>query len=958
LATTCPKCRFENPDDTFFCGKCATPLPATPGKNSEALTKTIGEIGRDLSNGTLIATKYRILAKLGAGGMGEVYRAEDLSLNRQVAIKVLPEVFASDQERLARFQREAKVLASLNHPDIAAIYGVEEADGKHFLVLELVEGETLAERLSRDALSLEETLEICRQITEGLEGAHEKGIIHRDLKPANVKITPEGKVKILDFGLAKALVEGTTAMDIANSPTITANMTQPGVILGTAAYMSPEQATGKQVDKRADIWAFGCILYECLTGKRAFSGDTVTETIAAILKGEPNWDLLPADTPGSVRAVLRRSLQKDPRERLRDIADARIDMNEPIFEMPIPEPAKRRPAAPWISALIGAALIAGVLLGLVMMKLLHFQHSPPLPLVKATIKLETGLWLDGMRSYFDLQRPSRTAMAVSNDGKFLVYCASEPGPQAKPKLFLRRIGELEAKPIGGTEGGVNPFLSPNDKWVGFWSDRKLMKVPIDGGVPAELCDALDMISGASWGPDNSIVFCPGTRSGINRVSADGGKPEALTKPSIERGEWGHHLPVYLPDGNGVLFTVVEHGWDPRPDVAVLDIKTGKWKALVEDAADARYVPTGHLVFLRRGTLMAVPFDLHNLILIGQPVPVIENVMHSLFSLAGTRNTDAGQFSISGSGSLLFATGGPLPPSEDSLEWVDMKGLTQPVTSLKLPFWGPRLSPEGGRITYNTWGESAQIRVYDLILGTNSRLTTEGFGSPALWTGDGKRIFFSVIQSARSKLFWRPADGSAPMELLLESDDAISPQSLSPEGEILTTCKSNPESGTDIFLFHVRERRLTPFLNSQYFEGFPEFSPDGHWIAYSSDESGRPEVYVTRFPGPQGKWQVSSEGGTESVWARDGRQLFFRRKDQVWAVDIRTDGDFQHGKPRLLFEQPGFVTGNPIRSFDLSQDGKRFLMAKFGTRTSTPVTEMVLVQNWFEELKRLVPAGKK
>jgi serine/threonine-protein kinase len=953
----CPKCHADNPDTSRFCGNCATQL-TKDGQPSPALKKTLESSAYMLTKGSVVAGKYRVLEEIGRGGMGVVYMAEDTKLIRKVAIKVLPEIFTADPERLARFEREARVLASLNHPNIAAIYGVEEADGKRFLVLELVEGETVAERLSRGALTLEETREICRQITEGLEGAHDKGIIHRDLKPANVKITPEGKVKILDFGLAKALVEGSTAMDIAHSPTITANMTQPGVILGTAAYMSPEQATGKQVDKRADIWAFGCILYECLTGKRAFPGDTVTEVIAAILRGEPDWGSLPADTPGSVRAVLRRSLQKDPRERLRDIADARIDMSEPIFEMPIPEPAKRRPAAPWLSVLIGASLIAGILLGLAMMKYLHLRHSPPLPLVKATIKVEPGLWLDGMRSYFNLQRPSRTAMAVSSDGKFLVYCASEPGPQAKPRLYLRRIDELEARPIKGTEGGVNPFLSPDDKWVGFWSDRKLMKVPIEGGVPAELCDALDMISGASWGPDNNIVFCPGTRSGINRVSADGGKPEALTKPSKERGEWGHHLPVYLPDGNGVLFTVVEQGWDPRPCVAVLDIKTGKWKALLEDAADARYVPTEHLVFLRRGTLMAVPFDPRNLMLIGQPVPVIENIMHSLFSLGSTFNTDAGQFSISGSGSLLFATGGPLPPSEDSLEWVDMKGLTQPVASLRLPFWGPRLSPEGGRITYNTWGESAQIRVYDLILETNSRLTTEGFGSPALWTGDGKRIFFSVIQSARSKLFWRPADGSAPMELLLESDDVISPQSLSPDGEILTTCKSNPEGGTDIFLFHVRERRLTPFLNSQYFEGFPEFSPDGHWIAYSSDESGRREVYVQRFPGPGGKWQVSSEGGTESVWARDRRQLFYRRQDQVWAVDIKTDGDFQHGKPRLLFEQPGFVSGNPIRSFDLSKDGQRFLMAKFGPRTPTPVTEMILVQNWFEELKRLVPAGKK
>jgi serine/threonine-protein kinase len=953
----CPKCHSDNPDTSRFCSNCATAL--TQAGQPPPLTKTLDSPAYVLTKGSLVAGKYRVREEIGRGGMGVVYEAEDTKLARRVAIKVLPEIFTADPERLARFEREARVLASLNHPNIAAIYGVEEADDKRFLVLELVEGETLAERLSRGALTLEETLDVCRQIAEGLEGAHEKGIIHRDLKPSNVKITPERKVKILDFGLAKALHDQVSEVDISKSPTITADMTEPGVILGTAAYMSPEQATGRPVDKRADIWAFGCILFECLAGKRAFAGDTVTESLAAILRGEPDWDSLPADTPGNVRTVLRRCLQKDSRERLRDIGDARIEMTETISEMPIPELAKRRLATPWLSVFICAALIAGILIGLVMVKYLHLQPRPSLPLVRATIKVEPGLWLDGMRSEFNLQRPSRRAMVISSDGKFLVYCASEPGPQAKPMLYLRKINELEARPIRGTDGGVNPFLSPDDEWVGFWSDRKLMKVPINGGVPAALCDVPDMISGASWGPNNSIVFCPGTDEiGINRVSADGGLPEALTKPNKEQGEWSHHLPVYLPYGNGVLFTVVEHGWDPRPHVAALDLKTSKWKTLLEDAADARYVSTGHLVFLRRGTLMAAPFDPRSLRLIGHPVPVIENIMQSLYSVSNTINTDAGQFSISGSGLLLYATGGPFPDSGDSLEWVDMKGSTQSVTSLKLPFWGPRLSPEGGRIAYSTMGKSLLIRIYDLILGTNSRLTLEGQAGGVVWTADGKRIFFTITRSGRSQICWQPADGSLPMEPLVKSDKGIWPQSLSPDGEVLTTCTVNPETGADIFLLHVRERRLTPFLNSQFDERFPEFSPDGHWIAYSSNESGRQEIYIQRFPGPGGKWQISSEGGTESLWAEDGKQLFYRWQDQVWAVDIETDGDFKSGTPRLLFEQLGFVFGDNIRSFDLSKDGKRFLMARFGSRKPTPVTEMILVQNWFEELKRLVPTEKK
>jgi len=953
MATKCPKCQFDNPTDTRFCGNCAAPLHPTPAKTPEALTKSTGESKRDFANGSIIAAKYRILTKLGAGGMGEVYRAEDLSLNRQVAIKVLPDIFAGDPERVARFQQEARVLASLNHPNIAAIYSVEEADGKRFLALELVEGETLAERLVRGPLSLEETLDVCRQIAEGLEGAHEKGIIHRDLKPSNVKINPEGKVKILDFGLARAFHDQVSEVDIINSPTITADMTQPGVILGTAAYMSPEQARGKRVDKRADIWAFGCILYECLTGKRAFAGETITETLAAILKGEPIWQALPAYTPWGINDLLRRCLQKEPRERLHDIADARLEIEAPMAYPSEAIAARRRFSLLRLAAGAVVILLVGILIGRLLIR--HPQSTPSAPAVTATIKIEPGHWLDGMR--MDMQLPSRTAMAISSDGGFVVYSAIEenPNPQAKPRLFLRRMGQSEAKPIAGTEGGISPFLSPDDRWVGYWADGKLKKIPVGGGVATVLCDA-PLIFGANWGRDSSIVFTDGDTAGLSMVSAEGGKPETLTKPDPKREERSHRLPSWLPNGKAVLFTVMRHAWDSQPWLALLRLDTREWRVLLQDAADARYVPTGHLVFLRQGTLMAVRFDLPKMEVIGQPVALVDNLMQ-FFSTNSGFNTGAGQYGISDSGSLIYAAGGVLPDLKNSLVWVDQKGTEQPVTTLQFPFLGPRLSPDGQRIAYTTAARDWQVWVYDIGRGTNSRLTGEGMASFSIWTPDGKRLLFSWTKSLVTNLYRQSYDGNSPMERLTTSEYDQEVGSWSSDGKTVAFLEGRPDTAYDIAMLDVNSGRVTPFLNSQFRETFPDFSPDGRWLAYTSDESKRDEVYVRPFPGPGMKQQVSSEGGEQPLWARNGEQLFYRWQDQVWVVDVQMGSGLAIGKPRLLFEQPGYMMPSPIRGYDLSPDGQRFLMVKLGQRKPAPVTEMILVQNWFEELKRLVPTGK-
>ncbi len=952
----CPKCQADNSDTSRFCSNCATQL-TRGGQPSPELTKTLESPVHALTKGSLVAGKYRIIDEIGRGGMGVVYDAEDTTLDRRVAVKILPEIFTADPERLARFEREAKILASLNHPNIATIYGLEEADGKRFLIMEMVEGETLAERISRGPLPLREALDVCFQVAEGVQAAHEKGIIHRDLKPANIKLTLEGKVKVLDFGLAKAFHEGRADSDLSKSPTITEKMTVPGVILGTAAYMSPEQAKGRPVDKRTDIWALGCMLFESLAGKRPFLGDTVTETIAAILRGEPDWDSLPADTPKNVRAVLRQCLQKDAKDRLHDIADVRLEIDALTTYPSEQTPAARRFSPLLIIASGAILLLSGTLLDRLLMK--YSKHTPDLPAVKSIVRVEPGLWLDGWRRDSEAQRPARTAMAISNDGSFIVYSAIEEnlGAQAKSRLYVRRMDESVAKSLAGTEGGIHPFLSPDDQWVGFWADSQMKKIPINGDRPATAICSARGIYGASW-HDSYIVFANGSAAGLLKVSTDGGEPELLTNPDPKREETSHRLPSWLPNGQAVLFTIMRHGWDMQPWIALLQLDTREWRVLLQNGADARYVPSGHLVFLRQGTLMAVRFDLNKLKIVGQPYPVVENVVQALNGMNTGYNSGAGQFSVSPKGSLIYAAGGVLPPLENSLVWVDTKGSEQPAVAFTFPFFAPRLSPDGRRIAYGTSGKEWQIWVYDLDSGTNSRLTAEGRASYPVWTRDGKRIVFEWHKSLASNLFWQVVDGSSPMERLTTSAATENPASWSPNSEKLALVESGSDTGYDISVLETGSGRVSAFLHSNYAECYPEFSPDGRWIAYSSNESKRYEVYVRPFPGPGGKWQVSGSGGMQPVWSKNGERLFYKWEDQVWMVDFRTDSGFSITNRRILFARSGYSWGTPIRSYDISHDGLRFLMVKSEQRKAAPVTEMILVQNWLEELKRLVPTGKK
>ncbi len=904
---------------------------------------------------------YRILEKIGVGGMGVVYRAEDTKLRRKVAIKFLPDQRSGDREQLARFKREAELLASLSHPNIAVIHGLQESDDTYFLDLELVEGKTLADQLEKGPLPLKQAIDICVQIAEGLEAAHERGIVHRDLKPGNVKVTSDGKVKILDFGLAKSFRNPAIEAEQPPSPVITDEMTRPGIIRGTAAYMSPEQAQGKTVDKRTDIWAFGCVLYNCLTGKRAFPGETVSETLASILKDEPDWEALPPAIPLTIRSLLHRCLRKDPRDRLHDIADARIELKEAFGKFTEVPAAGRVPIRMLIAA--GTAiLLVGLLIGVGVTRYFGSTNSrKSQPVARSSISLVPGHGLGSPESATG--RPVWTDLAISKDGRLIVYssAATKPGPQGKSQLYLRRSDQFEARPIGGTDGGCNPFLSPDDRWVGFWVDGELMKVAIDGGVPVHLCHVLFPF-GASWGADNSIVFAPFENTGLFRISAEGGVPEVLTTPDKTKEERSHRLPHCLPDGKGVLFTILKEAFDLEPRIAWLDPGTRKWSVLMEDAADARYVPTGHLVFLRQGMLMAVEFNLERHQVTGQPVPAIANVMQALNSTQSWQNSAAGQFCISDSGSLVYAEGGILPEEQNSLVWVNHKGQSTPAMSIKAHFLAARLSPDGRRIAYWTFGRERAIWVYDLERGTVNLLTNKGRPAFLTWSPDGKRVVFGWSKTAPSNLYWQAADGSSAMERLTAGSDYTQyPGSWSPDGSTLAVVEVNPGTFWRIGMMDLRTRRITPFLKPVAIEEYdPEFSPDGRWIAYTTTESGRNEVYVRPYPGQGGKWLISREEGSDPLWARNGKQLFYRSnpsedRQQVWIVDVRTDGGFSAGKPRLLFEGQRLNSCSPIRSWDLSLDSQRFLMVKGEETNLTPVNQLFLVQNWFEELKRLVPA---
>ncbi|MFH1111237.1 MAG: protein kinase [Planctomycetota bacterium] len=897
---------------------------------------------------------YEIQSLVGAGGMGEVYRARDTRLDREVAIKVLPEHFARDPERIARFQREAKVLASLNHPNIAAIHGFEEVEGKRFLVMELVEGATLADRLHDGPLPVEDALTIGRQIAEALEAAHERGIIHRDLKPANVKTTPDGAVKVLDFGLAKAMTEELSPSQMAHSPTITAKHTKPGVVLGTAAYMSPEQARGKPVDKRTDIWSFGVVLYEALCGCRPFVGETATDLVAKILEREPDWSTLPPETPPIVQLLLRCCLAKDRNKRLHDIADARIDLEQAIADPTssmlrlgdaavsaadarIRQGARRR-SAHWV-------LTGVVSVGLAIMGVSLWRATRPTP--KPIVRLEVVV---------SDKEPSPVGLgaqvAISPDGTRLAYVI---GTGNSHHLYLRALNQLEGTLLAGTEQAWNPFFSPDGQWVAFFSNEKLKKVSVLGGAPLTLCDVGDAPRGGTWGTDGTIVFAPNNTGGLWRISAAGGKAEELTKPDQTNEEPSHRWPQFLPDGKAVIFTnndALANSYDEAV-IDVFSLDTKQHRTLYRGGSYGRYVPSGHLVFVHQGTLFAGPFDLDRLELTGSPTPVLERVYEVQVGAAG--------YDFSQTGTLVYRREGPR--RSWTLVWVDRQGTITTLVDTPRDYAFPALAPDGKRlavvvISIENKENRSDVWVYDIERATMTRLTSDSGGEWfPVWTPDGLRVAYAAGKDwATLDILWKPADGAGEAERLTDNPSNQWPLSWSPDGKVLTFMAWADETQSDIWFLRLEgDRKPEVFLQTPSSENWARFSPDGRWLAYNSSESGKFEIFVRPFPTGDRKWQISNGASSSARWSPDGKELFYLQDKAMMVVAVSAEGSsFSADKPRKLFEfqSPMNTSG---WSFDVAPDGQRFVMLKPAEEEKdADRTHLTFVFNWFEELKAKVP----
>ena len=869
---------------------------------------------------------YEILAPIGKGGMGEVYRAKDTKLKREVAVKVLPAAFANDPARMARFQREAEVLASLNHPNIAQIYGVEE----NAIIMELVEGAPLKGRLP-----LETALHYARQIADALEAAHEKDIVHRDLKPANVMITPAGVVKVLDFGLAAVLQShaSTGGGDPGNSPTLTMSPTNAGMILGTAAYMSPEQASGKPVDKRADIWSFGVVLFEMLTGKRLFeSSETVSHILADVLRAPIDFDRLPAETPAVIRDLLRRCLDRDVRNRLRDIGEARVVTGKYLADPSPPAASARHGKAPWVAGLAAMALLAAAA-GLGWWRVTRVVE-------RALVQLDVDLGPE-----VALGSAYGGDVIISPDGSRLVFVS-------KGRLFTRRLNQPRATELTGTDGGYAPFFSPDGEWVAFFGGGKLKKISVEGGAAIALCDSRNGRGGA-WGEDHTIIAALQTGTGdLSMIPDGGGTPKPLTEAA--RGEYSYRWPQILPGGKAVLFTASRlRGFDAS-NIEVMSLQDRHRKTLLRGGTYGRYLPTGHLVYLNSGTLFAAPFDPDTLEVHGTAVPVLQEVSYS-------RINGSAQFDFSQDGTLVYQSGnaGGLV----TLQWLYGDGKLEPLSAKPGPYGQPHLSPDSKLVALTVAGAGGtDIWTYDWQRDVMSPLTFGGGDIQfPVWSPDGRYLAFR----SDSNIYWTRADGAGKPQPLTHTKRSQWPWSFSPDGKRLAFIEVGTD-GLDIWTVPVeneggllRGGKPEVFLQTPASEYYPAFSPDGRWIAYRSEDAGNSEIHVRAFPDKGGKWQVSSNGGMFAVWSRNGRELFYRTIDnQIMVVNYRVVGDsFVPDKPRLWSEKRLADTA-VFQNLDIHPDGKRFIglfpLEAAGQKASSQVTFLL---NFFDEVRRRAPLRK-
>jgi Tol biopolymer transport system component/tRNA A-37 threonylcarbamoyl transferase component Bud32 len=938
-----------------------------------------------LTPGTRLGS-YQITSVLGAGGMGVVYLAHDSRLGRDVAIKVLLPDVVSHIDRLARFRREAQLLASLSHPNIAVIHAIEDSSeaGGPFLVMELVEGPTLADLIGRPprrsgqepsstasaaplstpgCFSIGEALAITAQIAEALHAAHERGVVHRDLKPANVKVRPDGLVKVLDFGLAKAFDPDNRS---ANEPipsaalaTVSQPVTQAGMIVGTVAYMSPEQARGLAVDRRTDIWALGCVLFEMLTGRRAFDGSTFSDTVAAILERDADWSLLPPGTPANVRRVLRRCLAKDPRQRLSAAADVRLELEDDtgtgdVTAVPAPSRSRTQFAIGFAAIVALVAFALGWLTG----------HRPPVSapigLIRTLVSVSPATKLRGPNPFengpYARDRPSRLAVALSPDGRTLAFTGMK---DAVVRLYVRPLGAAEATAVPDTEGADGVFFSPDGAWIGYWSNNAIRKVSVAGGPPVKVCDT-PQPSGSSWSADDRIVFATTT---IKSVAAIGGDVKTLTKTA--EGERVHVLPQIMPGGKWLLFTVLPavNEWE-HTRVIAQSLETGERHTLLEGASDARYAPTGHLVFMRIGRLMAAPFDLDRAVITGGEVGMLDDVMQEVNTTAIQLDTTVGQYSLSSSGTLAYVSGGSIPDMQNTLTWVRRDGSVEPIAAPVRAYFSPRLSPDGRHLAVGTIGFAEQpLWRYDFPEGTMLRLTTEGRIEQPIWTPDGRAITFGLSTNGPYNLFSIPADASAPPARLAVGSTMQFAGAWTPDGKQLVVVEGakllllEPEGGA----------RPTLLYETKFFERMPDLSPDGRWLAYVSNETGRSEVFVRAFPGLGNKRQVSTDGGVEPAWSRDGKKLVYpvpnppphTDKARFFEVEVAASRDtLTMSRPRLVIET-SFDGGTMARSWDMTRDAERFLIVKesFPPAVMGP-HEINFVQGWLDELRSRTAGSRR